>query len=29
MSIELVLAGVIGIFLLIYLTYSIMRPHKF
>ena len=29
MRIELVIAGVIGIFLLIYLTYSIIRPDKF
>jgi len=29
MRIELVIAGIIGIFLLFYLVYSIMRPHKF
>jgi K+-transporting ATPase KdpF subunit len=29
MSIQLVVAGVIGVFLLFYLIYSIVRPDKF
>jgi len=29
MSIELIIAGVLGVFLLIYLAYSIVRPDKF
>ena len=29
MSIELIVAGVIGVFLLFYLVYSIVRPDKF
>lgn len=29
MSVELVAAAVIGVFLLVYLVYSIVRPHKF
>jgi K+-transporting ATPase KdpF subunit len=29
MSIELVAAAVIGVFLLVYLVYSIVRPEKF
>jgi len=29
MSIELIIAGVLGVFLLVYLTYSIVRPDKF
>jgi K+-transporting ATPase KdpF subunit len=29
MSIELIIAGVLGVFLLIYLAYSIVRPDRF
>jgi len=29
MSIELIIAGVLGVFLLVYLVYSIVRPDKF
>ena len=29
MSIELLVAAILGVFLLVYLVYSIMRPHKF
>ena len=29
MSIELIIAGIIGIFLFFYLVYSIVRPDKF
>ncbi|MFI5369177.1 MAG: K(+)-transporting ATPase subunit F [Spirochaetia bacterium] len=29
MSIELIVAGIIGVFLLFYLVYSIVRPEKF
>jgi len=29
MSIQLIVAGVIGVFLLFYLIYSIVRPDKF
>jgi K+-transporting ATPase KdpF subunit len=29
MSIELIIAAVIGVFLLVYLVYSIVRPDKF
>jgi len=29
MSIELIIAGVLGVFLLVYLAYSIVRPDKF
>jgi len=29
MSIQLIIAGLIGVFLLFYLTYSIIRPDKF
>jgi K+-transporting ATPase KdpF subunit len=29
MSIELIIAGVLGVLLLVYLVYSIMRPEKF
>jgi K+-transporting ATPase KdpF subunit len=29
MSIELIIAGVLGVFLLVYLVYSIVRPEKF
>ncbi|MGA2641761.1 MAG: K(+)-transporting ATPase subunit F [Spirochaetia bacterium] len=29
MSIELIIAGIIGVFLLFYLIYSIVRPDKF
>jgi K+-transporting ATPase KdpF subunit len=29
MSIELIIAGVIAVFLLIYLVYSMVRPDKF
>jgi K+-transporting ATPase KdpF subunit len=29
MSIELVVAGILGVFLLFYLVYSIVRPDKF
>jgi len=29
MSIELIIAGVLGVFLLFYLIYSIVRPDRF
>lgn len=29
MSIELIIAGVLGVFLLFYLVYSIVRPDRF
>ena len=29
MSIQLIIAGLIGVFLLLYLIYSIVRPDKF
>jgi K+-transporting ATPase KdpF subunit len=29
MSIELIIVGVLGVLLLVYLVYSIMRPEKF
>ena len=29
MSIELIIAGILGVVLLIYLVYSIVRPEKF
>lgn len=29
MGIELIIAGILGVFLLIYLVYSIVRPDKF
>jgi K+-transporting ATPase KdpF subunit len=29
MSIELIIAGIIGVFLFFYLVYSIVRPDKF
>jgi K+-transporting ATPase KdpF subunit len=29
MSIELIIAGIIGVFLLVYLAYSIVRPDRF
>jgi K+-transporting ATPase KdpF subunit len=29
MSIELIIAGIIGVFLLFYLVYSIVRPDRF
>ena len=29
MSIQLIIAGLIGVFLLLYLIYSIVRPEKF
>jgi K+-transporting ATPase KdpF subunit len=29
MSIELIIAGILGVFLLIYLVYSIVRPDRF
>jgi len=29
MSIELIIAGIIGVFLLVYLVYSMIRPEKF
>jgi K+-transporting ATPase KdpF subunit len=29
MSIELIIAGILGVFLLVYLVYSIVRPEKF
>lgn len=29
MNTELVVAGIVGVVLLIYLTYSVMRPEKF
>jgi K+-transporting ATPase KdpF subunit len=29
MSVELIIAAVIGVFLLVYLVYSIVRPDKF
>ena len=29
MSIELIIAGIIGVFLFFYLVYSIIRPEKF
>jgi K+-transporting ATPase KdpF subunit len=29
MSVELIIAAVIGLFLLVYLVYSVVRPDKF
>ena len=29
MNIELIIAGILGVFLLVYLVYSIIRPEKF
>jgi K+-transporting ATPase KdpF subunit len=29
MSIQLIVAGVLGVFLLVYLVYSIVRPDRF
>ncbi|MGD0724525.1 MAG: K(+)-transporting ATPase subunit F [Spirochaetia bacterium] len=29
MSIELIIAGILGVFLLVYLVYSIVRPDRF
>ncbi|MGA2975508.1 MAG: K(+)-transporting ATPase subunit F [Spirochaetia bacterium] len=29
MGIELIIAGILGVFLLVYLVYSIVRPDKF
>jgi K+-transporting ATPase KdpF subunit len=29
MGIELIIAGIIGVFLLVYLVYSIVRPDRF
>jgi len=29
MSIELIVAGILGVFLFVYLVYSIVRPEKF
>jgi len=29
MSIELIIAAILGVFLLVYLVYSIVRPDKF
>ena len=29
MSIELIIAGVLGVFLLVYLVYSVVRPDRF
>ncbi len=29
MSVELIVAGVVGVFLLVYLVYSMIRPDRF